>query len=80
MLPVSYMSPCSQAWKCSNFVIVNWLFVILAPPLPRPPGYLGGSRASCPDSSSAGRSAGYLVGNPESYPDGNPASYPERSW
>jgi hypothetical protein len=60
------MSSCLLAPKCPNFVISNWLFVILAPPLPRPPGSLGDYSASCPESSSAGCPAGNPVRSPES--------------
>jgi hypothetical protein len=62
------MSSWGQAPKCPNFFISNWLFVILASPLPRPPSSLGGCSASCPQGSSEGCSAGNPVMNPASSP------------
>jgi hypothetical protein len=62
------MSSWGQAPKCPNFVISNWLFVILASPLPHPLGYWGGSSESCPESSSADCSAGNPVMNPACSP------------
>ncbi len=81
--PVSYMSSWNQAPSCSNFVIGNWLLDISSPPLPRPPGCLGSSSPSCPESSSDDCSAGYPERNPESCVDGcsvgYSAGYPEEN-
>ncbi len=69
------MLPSSQARKSANFTILNSLFTIPESPLPRPPGCLGGSSASCPGSSPEDCSAGCPVESLASCLDGNSAGY-----
>jgi hypothetical protein len=73
--PVSYMLPSNQAQKCPNFVITNWLFVILLSPLPHSPGYLANYPANHPEGNPADYSPSNPVRNSESYLGGYPASY-----
>ena len=61
------MFPSNQAPESPKFSIHRSLLVARESPLPRPPGYSARYSPSCPESSLAGRSAGYPVRNPESY-------------
>jgi hypothetical protein len=69
------MSPRNEALICSNFLISNWLFVILLSTLSHPPGYLVKYAVNCPERNQAGYSVRCSVRNPENYLDGHPASY-----
>jgi len=79
------MSSRSQAWKSPNFVISNWLFVILLSPLSHPPGSLGDCPANSPESSSPGllgrlfrdNSASYLESYSGDCGEGYPPCYSE---
>jgi len=85
------MSSSGRSLRFPNFVISNWLFVILLSPLSHLPGYSGSYPASNLERNSAGCSAGNPVRNPEShlvcysvsysagYPERNSASCPESS-
>jgi len=57
------MSSANQTRKSPNFLISNWLFVILLSPLSHPPGSLGDCPANSPESSSPDYSAGYSGDN-----------------
>jgi hypothetical protein len=69
------MLPSNQTPKCPNFVITNWLLVILLSPLPHSPSYSVRSWVSYPASNRANHSPSYSVRNPVSYLDGYLASY-----
>ena len=69
------MLPRSQALKCSNFVISNWLFVILLSPPSHSPSYLVKCCVNYPESNRTGYSLSYRVRNPVSYLVGYPAGY-----
>jgi hypothetical protein len=73
------MSFCNQVPKSSKFRAHRSLIITSPSPLPRPPGCLGSSSTSCPESSSEGCFAGRPVESLESYLDGNSASCSERS-
>lgn len=69
------MLPTNQALGCLNFVISNWLFVILLSPLPHSPNYPESSWGNHPGSRRVDCCPGYWASNPESHPAGYSVSY-----